>query len=80
MEVDLAGLPGAAMWRDTQTREQASRSLHVTVPPDALAKLPIFVVAPGRGEESQRFSFTVRSTDGEGETDTTEAIFERPNR
>jgi len=78
MEVSLAGLPNAVMWRDTQTREQASQSLRVTVPPDALAKLPIFVVAPGGGQATHTFELTVRSTDGEGETDTTEAIFERP--
>src|SRR5512139_1175142 len=80
MEVKLEGLPGAAMWRDTGSREQASRSARVTVPPDALAKLPIFVAAPGGGKSTEKFNFTVRSTDGEGETDTTEAIFERPHQ
>jgi hypothetical protein len=68
------------MWRDIQTREQASQSLRVMVPPDALAKLPIFVVAPGAGQSTQKFALTVRSTDGESETDTTEAIFERPDQ
>jgi cytochrome c oxidase accessory protein FixG len=78
MEIDLAGLPGATMWRDSQTREQAGRSLRLVVPPDALAKVPLFVVAPGAGSKSEKFGFSVRSTDNEGETDTTEAIFERP--
>jgi hypothetical protein len=66
------------MWRDTGSREQASRSARVVVPPDALAKLPIFVAAPGGGKATEKFNFTVRSTDGEGETDTTGANFERP--
>ncbi len=80
MEVDLAGLPGSAMWLENETRERARRSVRVTVPPDALAKLPIFVVAGGEGQKSEKFAFTVRSTDNEGETDTTEAMFERPER
>jgi polyferredoxin len=78
MEINLAGLTGAAMWRESETRGQAARSLRVNVPPDALAKIPVFVVAPGNGAESEKFAFTVRSTDGEGETDSAEAIFERP--
>ncbi|MCL6699007.1 cytochrome c oxidase accessory protein CcoG [Sphingomonas sp. NSE70-1] len=80
MRVDLTNLPGASMWRDGQTRDQASRSIQVVVPPDALAKLPMFVVAPGSGDASEKFGFTVRSTDGEGEMDSTEAIFERPRK
>jgi cytochrome c oxidase accessory protein FixG len=80
MEIDLAGLPGAAMWRDNESRDQAVRSLRITVPADALAKVPIFVAAPGNGAVSEKFAFTVRSTDGENETDSTETMFERPAR
>ncbi len=80
MQVSLAGLPGAAMWRDGDAREQAARSLTVDVPADALAKLPIFVVAPAGDEDHEKFAFAVRSTDGEAEADRVQAIFERPEK
>jgi cytochrome c oxidase accessory protein FixG len=78
MEVTLEGLAGAAMWREGMTRDQAARRLAVTVPADALAKLPIFVVAPASEEDHETFAFTVKSADGEAEADSTEAVFERP--
>jgi cytochrome c oxidase accessory protein FixG len=78
MEVSLAGLQGAAMWREGASREDAARSLSVTVPADALQKLAIFIVAPGADEDHEKFAFMVRSADGEAETDSIQAIFERP--
>ena len=80
MEVSLSGLTEGAMWKEGQSRDQATRTISITVPPDALAKLPIFLVAPGSGKGTEKFAFTVRSTDGEAETDSAEAIFERPER
>ncbi len=79
MEVSLSSLPGAVMWTQGGARETAGTSVRATVPADALAKLPIFVAAPGGGEERQDFTFTVRSAGDEGEADSTEAVFERPN-
>ena len=78
MSVNLNGLPGAVMWGEGGSRETAKRSVRTTVPADALAKLPIFVAAPGSGEEQQSFAFSVRSIDGL-ESDSTKAVFERPN-
>ncbi|MDV3256514.1 MAG: cytochrome c oxidase accessory protein CcoG [Sphingomonas sp.] len=78
MEVSIDRLAGATMWQEGQTREQAATRLRTTVPADALAKLPIFVVAPGSGKGSETFILSVRSVDGEEEHDSTEAIFERP--
>jgi hypothetical protein len=77
MELSLSGLRGAVMWTDGGSRETAGGAVRTIVPADALAKLPIFVAAPGRGEERQEFSFSVRSLDGR-ESDSTEAVFERP--
>jgi len=78
MEVSISGLPGAVIWTDGGSRETAGRSVRTTAPADALAKLPIFVAAPGGGQERQDFVFFVRSVDGR-ESDGTEAAFERPN-
>jgi cytochrome c oxidase accessory protein FixG len=77
MVVSVTGLPGALMWTEGGSRTSAGTSLRTTVPPDALAKLPIFLAAPGGGEEHRDFVFTVRSADG-AESDSTEAVFERP--
>ena len=77
MEVSLQGLPGGVLWSDGGSREAATRTVRTTVPADALAKLPIFVAAPGGGEARQEFAFTVRAADG-GESDQVEAVFERP--
>ena len=79
MEVSIEGLRGAVMWTDSGNRETASTKVRTTVAPDALAKLPIFVAAPGGGQASQDFAFTVRSADG-GESQTTQAVFERPGQ
>lgn len=77
MEIRFDGLDGGVMWTDGGSREAARTSLRTTVPADALAKLPIFVVAPGGRQARQSFVFTVRAVDGE-ERDTVEAAFERP--
>ena len=77
-ELSLDGLRGAVVWTQGGGRETAGNSVRTTVPADALAKLPIFVAAPGGGEERQEFAFAVRSVDGR-ESDSTKAVFERPN-
>ena len=80
-EIEMGGLPGGAMWTGQGTRETAARTVRTVVPADALAKLPIFVVAPGEGQASEDFSFTVRARNGERqEADVTQAKFERPAR
>ena len=78
MEIALVGLPGALMWTEGGSRENAGTRFRTTVPADALAKLPIFVAAPGEGKERQEFAFSVRSVDGR-ESDSAEAMFDRPD-
>jgi hypothetical protein len=67
------------MWLEDGTREQAGRTVRTVVPPDALAKLRIFVAAPA-GEAHDSIAFAVRALDPEGGSDRTEAFFERPER
>nr|NUR37309.1 cytochrome c oxidase accessory protein CcoG [Sphingomonas sp.] len=76
MTVSLGGFPGAVMWTEGGSRETAGTAVRMKVPADSLAKLPVFVAAPGHGEEHRDFFFTVRSADGE--VYSTEAVFERP--
>ncbi|MDT9598510.1 cytochrome c oxidase accessory protein CcoG [Sphingosinicella rhizophila] len=78
MEVAITGLAGAAIWTDAGGRERAGATLVTNVPPDALAKLRIFVAAPSGGETRDEFSFTVRALDADGGSDSVDAVFERP--
>ena len=78
MEVGVAGLTGARLWTDAGSRETAAATVLTEVPADSLAKLRIFVTAPGAEQGRRDFAFTVRATDSEGGGDTTAARFERP--
>jgi len=78
VEIGIDDLPGAAMWAADGSREAAATTLRATIPADALAKLRIFVVAPGAGEGRDPIRFTVRALDAEGGEDRTELYFERP--
>jgi len=78
-EVGLSGLDGGVMWTETGSREQAGTAVSTRVAPDSLGKLRIFVAAPRSAEGGQDpFHFTVRALDAEGGSDSTEAVFERP--
>ncbi len=78
VEVSIDGLPGAVIWTPGGSREQATSRVAAVVPADQLAKLRIFVAAPGAAEERDDFTFAVRALDAEGGGDSTEAVFERP--
>jgi len=77
MEIRLQGLPDGVMWTEGGSRDAAGSVVRTIVPADALAKLPIFVAAPGEGQARQKFVFAVRAADG-AESDSVEAAFERP--
>jgi len=77
--VRLEGLPGAVMWTETGSRETGGREIRATVPADALAKLRVFVAAPGAGSGDEAV-FAVRALDAEGGGDRIEIQFERPER
>ena len=78
MEVAIEDLPGATIWTQAGSREQAGRTVRAIVPADSLAKLRIFVAAPSGGEARDAITFTVRALDREGGGDRAEVWFERP--
>jgi len=80
VEVAVEGLPGAVMWTENGNREQAGSNVRAVVPPDALARLRVFVAAPGAGEEHGEIHLSVRALDEEGGGDRVDATFERPGR
>ena len=77
--VTFEGLPGAVIWTETGSREGAGREVRTLVAPDALAKLRIFVAAPG-GSDGRQAAFTVRALDAEGGGDRVGVAFEGPGQ
>ena len=77
MQVTLDGLPGAVMWTDEMAREKAARDITVTVAPDQVEALRVYVVAPS-DTAPQSFTFTLKATDAEGGGDTNEVRFDAP--
>ncbi|MBC2665637.1 cytochrome c oxidase accessory protein CcoG [Novosphingobium flavum] len=78
MVVALKGLPGAVMWTDAMSQQDAARSVHATVAADAILPLRIYVAAPaGTGEQS--FALILKATDREGGGDLEKARFDAPN-
>ena len=78
MMIGLEGLPGALMWRESETRSQARRSLRVDVPADQVLKERIYVVAPEGGEAHEDFIFTVQASDDSKEKAQDDERFVRP--
>uniref|UniRef100_UPI002639B61C FixG Ig-like domain-containing protein n=1 Tax=Novosphingobium sp. TaxID=1874826 RepID=UPI002639B61C len=77
MRVALDGLPGAVMWSDAMGRDQAGRSLDMTVAADSVLPLRVYVAAPA-GTTEQEFRFALTALDAEGGGDRTETRFDAP--
>ena len=78
MEISLSGLPGAVLWAEGESREQAARSVRVTVPADSVAKSRVYIALPAERPQRTDFAFTVRALDREGGSSSDETHFERP--
>lgn len=77
MQISLEGLPGAVMWSEEMPRGAAARTLTREVPADATEMMRAYVVSPPDTQAGD-FTFTLRSLDGQGETDSGEARFDAP--
>jgi hypothetical protein len=75
--ISLAGIDGATMWSDDMPRERAARELRVTVAPDQVAPLRVYVLAPA-GTEPREFHFNLRALDADGGADSHETHFDAP--
>ena len=77
MTVTLDKLPGASMWTDAMSQDQADRSLHWMVPADTTLPVRIYVIAPAGTAEGD-FTFTLKADDREGGGDIAKAHFSAP--
>jgi len=78
MTVALEGLPGALMWRESETRAQARRALRLEVPADQVLKERVYVVAPAGGAAREDFVFTLQAGDNRQEKAQDDESFVRP--
>ncbi|PHR15240.1 MAG: cytochrome c oxidase accessory protein CcoG [Sphingopyxis sp.] len=78
MIVAMTALEGGVMWSNAGTRQSAGQSLTTKVPADSVARLRIYVAAPGTGPEREDFALTVTAADDPEAGDIDEVFFERP--
>jgi len=77
MRLTLEGLPGAVMWSNTMPRENAARTIDLTMAPDRVEPLRVYVVAPA-DTAPQSFTIALKATDAEGGGDASEVRFDAP--
>lgn len=78
MEIAVTGLSDAVVWQEGGSREEAGQSVRVEVGADQVARVRLFVAAPGGGEAREDLNFVVRAMDREGGEDIDASYFERP--
>ncbi len=74
----VSGLENAKMWTQDGSRETGSHQVEVSVDPDSVLKVRLFVAAPRKGPQRQPFEISAQAagTNEKGDSDTTQ--FERP--
>jgi len=77
-EISVAGLDDPQIWDDRTAREQGADSLTVDVAPDSVARITLYVAAPGDGDGREAILFTARAQDDEGGEAIAETFFNRP--
>jgi len=77
MVLALRDMPGAVMWTDAMSENDAARSVTATVAADAIRPMRIYVKAPANTPE-QPFAFVLEATDREGGGDAEKARFDAP--
>jgi len=77
MEITIEGLPGAVMWSDDMSRDQAGRKLVRKVTADETQSLHVYVVAPA-DMAAQDFAFKLQAAGQEREQDMQDVQFDAP--
>ncbi len=78
VDVIVSGLDGAQLWAETGSRESAGQSIRVSLAPDSVTRLKLFVAAPGKGPARQDFTIETRGLDGDHGSDADMIQFDRP--
>ena len=78
MIIGITALENAVMWSNTGSRETAGQTLTARVAPDSVARLRLYVAAPGQGPMREEFAMSVTAADDREAQDIDEVFFERP--
>jgi cytochrome c oxidase accessory protein FixG len=77
MQVTMIGLDKGVMWTDDMPRDQAARTLQLTVAADRTEPLRVYVTAPD-ATAPQHFSFDLKALDKDGGGDVSDVRFDAP--
>ena len=78
MIIGMTALEGGVVWSNEGSRDGAGQTLTTKVPADSVARLRLYVAAPGTGPAREDFALTVTAADNPEATDVDEVFFERP--
>jgi cytochrome c oxidase accessory protein FixG len=78
VEIRVSGLPEARLWTERGSRDTATQSLKMTLSPDSVTSMKLFIAAPGEGPARQDFTIETRGLDGDPRGDADTIQFDRP--
>ncbi|MGL3823191.1 cytochrome c oxidase accessory protein CcoG [Sphingopyxis sp. R3-92] len=78
VEVTVTGLDGAQLWTEAGSREEAAQRVEISLPPDSVTPVSLFIAAPGKGPARQDFTIATRGLDGKESGDSDTIQFDRP--
>ena len=78
VEIRVSGLDGAQLWTARGSRETAAQSLTMTLAPDSVTSVKLFIAAPGQGPARQDLTIETRGLDGDPRGDSDTIQFDRP--
>ncbi|AOF99154.1 MAG: cytochrome c oxidase accessory protein CcoG [Blastomonas fulva] len=76
--ITVSGLPGAQLWTENGSREKASQRVLMTISPDSVTRVRLFVAAPSDGPARQDFTIATIGRDGDPRGDEDTIQFDRP--
>ncbi|MCU0729605.1 MAG: hypothetical protein MUF41_05840 [Sphingopyxis sp.] len=74
----IEGLPGAVVWDEQGSRSVAGSTVNLTVAPDSVQRINLFVVAPPGGPQSTSFTIAAHALTGDERGDSDTTSFDRP--
>jgi polyferredoxin len=78
VEVTVSGLKDAALWTEEGSRVTAAQRITLTLAPDSVTRVKLFVAAPAAGAARQDFTIATRGLDGDPRGDSETIQFDRP--
>lgn len=76
--ITVSGLPGAQLWTEAGSRANAAQRVEMTISPDSVTRVRLFVAAPSDGPARQDFTIATQGRDGDPRGDSDTIQFDRP--